>query len=207
MRLVRWTAWVLVGLLLAAVGGYAGWQTMHAPATPTAQSVAQASVRSEFELVDHRGKVVTEADYADRWQLVFFGFTHCPDVCPTTLSMMARVLDLLGIDADRIAPLFITVDPERDTPPVLAEYVSAFHPGIVGLTGTAEQVRAAAASFRVFFGRETDQAAPDGYMMSHSGYIYLMRPSGVYEAVFSEHRDEPELIAAAIRQRFAGVQG
>ncbi len=158
-------------------------------------------VKSEFDLIDHRGNQVSEAAFAGRWQLVFFGFTYCPDICPTTLATIAQVLDLLGGQAKRVAPLFITVDPERDTPEILAEYVSAFHPEITGLTGTPEQVRAATRSFRIFYGKQNDEHAPGGYVMSHSGYIYLMDPEGRYEAVFTEKRDSAEQIAAAIKQR------
>ncbi|MEQ9639607.1 MAG: SCO family protein, partial [Alphaproteobacteria bacterium] len=153
------------------------------------------------ELVDHRGNRVNQADFAGQWQLVFFGFTFCPDICPTTLATIAQVLDSLGARTDRLTPLFITVDPERDTPEVLAEYVAAFHPRIVGLTGTTEQVRAAARSFRIYHGRQADEYAPDGYVMSHSGYIYLMDTEGRYEAVFTEKRDSAEQIAAAINRR------
>lgn len=161
----------------------------------------EADIRSDFNLVDHTGRPVTEADYADHWQLVFFGFTNCPDVCPTTLAYMATVLDLLGADAEQVAPLFITVDPERDTPEVMANFISNFHPRLVGLTGSRTQVSEAAQSFKVYHEQLANAEAPDGYTMAHSGYIYLMRPNGRFEAVFLEGDQPPEDLAKAIETR------
>ena len=158
-------------------------------------------MRSAFTLTDHTGRAVTEADFAGRWQLVFFGFTHCPDICPTTLAYMASVFDLLGDEADRVAPLFITVDPARDTVPVMAEYVSVFHPRLTGLTGTEAQVAEAARNFRTWFERTEDATAPDGYFMAHAGHLYLMRPDGAFEAVFLEGDQPPEALAEEIEMR------
>ncbi|WP_206419880.1 SCO family protein [Minwuia thermotolerans] len=173
--------------------------------TPAPQESGQATrtgeavIRSEFTLTDHTGKRVTEAAFLGRWQLAFFGFTHCPDVCPTTLAYMARVLDMLGDTAERVAALFITVDPGRDTPEALAEYVSAFHPGLVGLTGSEADIAAAANAFRVFYERMEQDSAPDGYVMAHSGYIYLMTPDGQFETGFREGDQPPEEMARKIR--------
>ncbi|MBA5775579.1 SCO family protein [Stappia sp. F7233] len=161
----------------------------------------EADVRSEFTLTDHTGRQVTQADYSDRWQLVFFGFTHCPDVCPTTLAYMASVLDRLGGNADRVAPIFITVDPARDTVPVMAEYVSAFHPRLIGLTGSEAQTAEAARNFRTWFERSDDASAPDGYFMAHAGHIYLMRPDGAFEAVYQEGGQSSEALAEEIRKK------
>ncbi len=161
----------------------------------------EADIRSVFTLTDHTGQVVTQADYSDRWQLVFFGFTNCPDVCPTTLAYMASVLDILGDDADQVAPMFITVDPERDTVQVMAEYVSVLHPRLIGLTGTEVQIAEAARNFRTWYERTEDDSAPNGYFMAHGGYIYLMRPGGTYEAVFQEGGQTPEDLAETIRRK------
>ncbi|MEP0337146.1 MAG: SCO family protein [Alphaproteobacteria bacterium] len=185
-----------------ATAGIAGWRTFKPESpVPTARQLGQAMIKSQFTLTDHHGRTVTEQDFHGRWQLVFFGFTFCPDICPTTLSVMAQVLDTLGDDAKRLAPLFITVDPERDTPEVLAEYVGAFHSNIIGLTGTSEQIKQAAKSFRVFYGKTEKVEAPGGYVMGHSGYMYLMTPDGSYDAVFSENLHPPEKIAAEIQKR------
>lgn len=201
LPLIRRAAWLAVLVLIVAVSGYAGWQVFNPPSPPTAKQVGQALVKSEFDLVDHHGNSVTEKDFKGRWQLVFFGYTFCPDICPTTLATIAEVLDALGNDVDQVAPLFITVDPERDTREVVAEYVAAFHPKLIGLTGTPEQVKAAAESFRVYYAKAEEADAPNGYLMAHSGYIYLMTPDGEYEAVFTENRNPPEEIAADIKRR------
>ncbi len=195
---------MLWGAAAAALLGAAGAVAFLAYGPPPAPRVAytgEADVRSKFTLTDHTGRAVTEADFAGRWQLVFFGFTYCPDICPTTLAYMASVLDLLGDKADRVASLFITVDPERDTVPIMAEFVSAFHPRLIGLTGSAEQVAAAAEEFKVYYEKREDGTAPDGYLMSHSGYIYLMRPDGRFEAVFREGDQPPEQLVDEILVR------
>lgn len=202
LRIVRRVAWGVVVVAAISVAGVAGWRTfMPEPSLPTARQLGQAMIKSKFTLTDHHGRIVTEKNFKGQWQLVFFGFTFCPDVCPTTLSVMAQVLDLLEDDAKSLAPLFITVDPERDTPEVMAEYVEAFHPRIVGLTGTPEQIKQAAKSFRVFYGKTEKADAPGGYVMGHSGYMYLMTPEGTYDAVFSENLHPPEKISEEIRQR------
>lgn len=190
-----------IALALIAVGLLA--LRMQAEPEPQVTYRGEADIRSEFSLVNHTGRAVTEDDYAGHWQLVFFGFTHCPDICPTTLAYMGNVLDLLGEKADRVAPLFVTVDPKRDTPEVLSEYVAAFHPRITGLTGTDVQVAAAAEAFKVYYERLEDERAPDGYLMAHAGHIYLMRPDGRFEAVFLEGDQPPEALAEEISMRIA----
>lgn len=200
-HLIRLSAWLTVLVLIMAVTVYTGLQVFNSPSRPTAGQTGRALVKSEFELVDHRGNRVTEQDFKGRWQLVFFGYTFCPDICPTTLTTMAEVLDALGDDVDQVAPLFITVDPERDTKEVVAAYVAAFHPKLIGLTGTPEQVKAAAKSFRVYYAKAEKADSPDGYLIAHSGYIYLMTPAGEYEAVFTENRNPSEELAAEIKKR------
>ncbi|KZD03056.1 SCO family protein [Oceanibaculum pacificum] len=198
LRRARLVIWAGAAALLLSAGGALTLRAYLAPQPPQAISSGEADIRSEFSLTDHTGRAVTEADFAGRWQLVFFGFTHCPDICPTTLAYMASVLDLLGPQADRVAPLFITVDPVRDTVPVMAEYVSAFHPRLVGLTGTEAQVAEAAQAFRTWYERVEEETAPDGYMMAHAGHIYLMDPDGRFEAVFQERDQPPEAVAEEI---------
>ena len=201
LRIVRLVAWGAAAVALLGAAAVVAFLAYGPPPAPRVAYTGEADVRSKFTLTDHTGSAVTEADFVDRWQLVFFGFTYCPDICPTTLAFMASVLDLLGEEADRVAPLFITVDPERDTVPVMAEFVSAFHPRLVGLTGSAEQVAAAAEEFKVYYEKLEDESAPDGYLMAHSGYIYLMRPGGRFEAVFREGDQPPEQLADEILER------
>lgn len=201
LRRIRLVLWGTVAAVLLVTGGALMLRTHVPPPTPEVSSVGETDIHSEFSLTDHSGRAVTEADFTGRWQLVFFGFTHCPDICPTTLAYMASVLDLLGPEADRVAPLFITVDPARDTVPVMAEYVSAFHPRLMGLTGSEAQVAEATRNFRTWYERMDDEDAPDGYMMAHAGHIYLMRPDGQFETAFQERDQPPEDMAEQVLAR------
>jgi protein SCO1/2 len=168
----------------------------------TAQQVARHIVTREFSLIDHRGNSVTDEDFRGSWPLIFFGYTYCPDVCPTTLAVVGLVMDALGEDAAKVQPLLITVDPARDTPEVMAEYVDAFHPRLIGLTGSEIQVAAAAQSHRAYYAKvlmfEGDKIIEDEYAMDHSAYLYLMDPDGVYATVFSP-TDTADEIAEKIR--------
>ena len=169
----------------------------------TAQQIARDIVTGEFSLIDHHGNAVTDESYRGSWLLIFFGYTYCPDVCPTSLGVVALVMDELGEDAAKVQPLFISVDPQRDTPEVLADYVDAFHPRIVGLTGSPEQVAAAAQSHRAYYIKapveEGAEISETEYAMDHSAYLYLMDAQGVYAHVFSP-TDTAEEIAAGIRK-------
>ncbi len=200
-RLLMSILWGTIAVALTGLAIFWALDNYLGKGSKTVRYSGEADIRSEFSLIDHTGQEVTQADYADRWQLVFFGFTNCPDVCPTTLAYMASVLDLLGKDADQVAPIFITVDPERDTVPVMAEYVSVFHPSLIGLTGTEAQVTEAARNFRTWYERTEDNSAPDGYFMVHGGYIYLMQPGGEFEAVYQEGGQPPEVLAQEIRKK------
>jgi protein SCO1/2 len=206
LRRIRFSLWILVAAAVLALGGAYFVRTIGVREPPPPVTVGEAAIRSEFSLIDHNGNRVTEADFLGRWQLVFFGFTHCPDVCPTTLAYMANVLDRFGGEVERVAPIFITVDPSRDTPEVMAEYVQAFHPKLVGLTGSEAEVAAAAQSFRVYYERMEEETAPDGYLMAHSGHIYLMTPEGRFEDVFREGDQSAEEMAADVLARMNGKQ-
>ncbi|HRM73767.1 MAG TPA: SCO family protein [Paracoccus sp. (in: a-proteobacteria)] len=168
MRIFLWLAVALAGL-----GAFFLYQRQAVTVTQIDQAF-----RPEFTLADAQGQARSSADFRGRYQLIFFGFTNCPDVCPTTLSEVAQVMDDLGSDAEKVQPLFISIDPERDRKLGLAEFTSAFHPSILGLAGDAAATKAAADSFRIFFEREDDAAAPDGYTMSHSPALYLVGPEG-----------------------------
>lgn len=166
------TLWTAVAVALAGYGALV-WRT-GAPDSGTVVTIEQ-SFRPEFRLTDATGRAVTNSDFAGRFQLVFFGFTNCPDICPTTLSEVADVMDALGPDAARVQPLFISVDPERDAGAGLADYTAAFHPAIVGLTGSADATRATAASFKIVYQKEPQG---DTYSMGHSAALYLIGPDG-----------------------------
>ena len=145
----------------------------------------KALVGGPFSLTDSSGKRVTDKDFRGRDMLVFFGFTSCPDICPASLQLMSAVLDKLGPKADRITPIFITIDPERDTAPKLDEYVKHFSPRIVGLTGTPDEIAAAAKAYRVYYNKVPNKAVPGDYTMDHTGIIYLMDANGDYVTHFT----------------------
>lgn len=144
----------------------------------------KAAVGGPFSLVDHTGKAVSDSDYRGRFMLVFFGYTHCPDVCPSGLQTMSAALDKLGAKAAQIQPLFITLDPARDTPEQLSLYVQSFNPRIVGLTGSAEDVAKAAKAYRVYYKRVEDPQSAASYTFDHSSYMYLMDTNGEFVAPF-----------------------
>ena len=154
---------------------------------------ASHSIRGTFELRDHDGRDVTEQSYRDKYVLVFFGFTHCKVVCPRALSRLSNVLDRLGPRADRIQPLYVTVDPQRDNPAVMKEFLSSAYPRFTGLTGSEEQIRTAQESFRVFSRPAPDPDDPDGYRMPHSAFTYVLGPDGSYLTHFADVVGEVEL--------------
>jgi len=193
---------IATGLALLVAGSWV-WASWTAAEYQPASG--RALIESDFSLTDHTGKAVTDEDFQGKWQLVFFGFTHCPDVCPTTLATVAQVLEALGGDADEVAPLFVTVDPERDTPESMAEYIAQFDPRIIGLTGSPEQLEAAARAFRVYYNKVTREGMPGGYSMDHSTFLYLMDPEGAYAAHFSP-QDKPAKIAQDIREYLKGEE-
>jgi protein SCO1/2 len=169
-------------------------------ATPSAGGVQLPQglvLGGPFALVDHTGKAVTEADFAGRFLLVYFGFTYCPDVCPTELGIVAAALDAMESQGERVTPVFVSIDPERDTPEAMADYVSRFHPRMVGLTGTPEQVAATARAYRVFYAKVSRPEMSE-YLMDHSSFIYLVGPDGRVRALFRSNT-APEAIAEAVR--------
>ena len=159
-------------------------------------------VKGNFDLIDQRGQSVTEHSFDGKLRLVFFGFTRCPDICPTTLFEVARAMRRLGDDASNVQPIFISVDREHDTPERLASYVAAFHPSMVGLTGTVQQLDAVADSFNVTYGVEpgSDGAAgPDSVF--HSSYLFLMDRQGRFLDVFG-YGSKADAIEAKLREYF-----
>ena len=138
--------------------------------------VTGASFGKSLELTDHNGQRRTLADFRGRVVVLFFGFTHCPDVCPTTMAEMAQVMKELGPDAARVQVLFITVDPERDTPDVLSRYVPAFHPSFLGLHGNAEDTAKVAREFKIHFQKQ--KLASGGYTVDHSAGTYILDAEG-----------------------------
>ena len=134
-----------------------------------------------YLLMDANGRAVTNADFPGQFQLIAFGYTYCPDICPTTLVEAAAIMNQLGDRSDRVQPIFITVDPERDTPQVLATYTAYFHPGIIGLTGSTSLIARAAENFNARYEKVTEPGAPaDRYHVDHSAGMYLLGPDGSY---------------------------
>ncbi|MCW8951915.1 MAG: SCO family protein, partial [Rhodospirillales bacterium] len=152
-----------------------------------------------FMLVDHNGKTVTDADFRGRFLLVFFGYTFCPDICPTALSTVADAFDLLGDEAEKVEALFISVDPARDTVPVMHEYVAHFHPRITGLTGPEPLIADAAKKYKARYKKVIPPGSkPDEYLIDHSAGVLLMGPKGEFLKKFL-HGIKPEEMAEGIR--------
>ena len=143
----------------------------------------RSHVGGPFTLIDHTGKQRTDADFRGKLLIVYFGYTTCPDICPTELMQIGLAVDKLGAAGDEVQPLFISVDPERDTPAVLAPYVAQFHPRLIGLTGTPQQIRSVADSYKAYYAKYTP---PDGaiYLIDHTGFVYLVGRDGQYAGFF-----------------------
>jgi protein SCO1 len=183
----------LAGLLVLAAGGLLGLAYRDDPKGAAGTLLASA-IGGPFHLVDQNGKPFGDSDLKGKWHLVFFGYTHCPDACPTALNEMALALDHLGKERDDVGIVFITVDPERDTTEALKSYVESFDAPMVALTGTAEEVAQAAKGYRVYYAKHP---RVDGdYDMDHSAVIYVMDPQGRFVATFT-----PDSTAEAIAQR------
>lgn len=171
---------IVAGFLIGALVGVA--LLVFNTETPGSRVVTsgKALVGGPFELVGKDGKTVTDQDFRGRHMLVFFGFTHCPDICPAELQVMAAAVEDLGADADKVVPIFISVDPERDTPEAVTAYVENFGPSFVGLTGSPEAIAEAAKAYRVTYRKFQDESMGDNYSVDHSSLVYLMGPDGEY---------------------------
>jgi protein SCO1 len=165
-----------------------------APIIPTASAVG-----GPFQLTDHHGKPISDADLKGKPYLAFFGFTHCPDICPSTLFDVSEIFRALGPEGDRARALFVTVDPERDTVPVLKDYLSNFDPRLIGVTGSAEELNKMLKAFRVYYKKVP---TPSGdYTMDHTSLVYLMDKEGRFVAPFNMKR-RPKEAAAELRRYF-----
>ena len=167
------------------------------PRPGTVISTGEAAIGGPFTLTDQNGAVRSDADFRGRYTLVYFGYTNCPDVCPTTLVVMAEALKRLGPAGDGIVPIFISVDPARDTPAVLKNYLASFGPQFVGLTGSAQAIAKVAKAYRVYYRRQPEKA---GYSVDHSNYIFLMGPDGRFVSVFDETLG-PDGLAKALKKQ------
>lgn len=188
---------VVLAFLVGAGAAMALFAYRDAPSGASVRISGKALVGGPFNLVDHTGKAVTDQDFRGRLMLVFFGFTNCPDVCPAELQIFDAALDKLGTGAEDVAPIFITVDPARDTVEQMASYVSNFGPRLTGLTGTPEQIAAAAKAYRVYYAKVPDEGSTAGYTMDHTAIAYLMDRRGEYATHFAYGTD-PDAMAAKI---------
>lgn len=179
---------------------HAGAEAMPAPQPlPGDQATAGSSVGGAFTLTDHNGQTITEKSWPGKHKLVFFGFTHCPDICPATLDKLTTALGTLGAEGEKIQPLFITTDAGRDTPEVMKAYISGYHPSIVGLTGTEEQLKAAQETYKVYAAK-VPGADAGAYTMDHSAFVFLMSPDDRLLDIFKKD-DTAEDISAKIKMR------
>lgn len=169
------------------------------------QSEGKALIGGDFTLINQEGRTVREKDFHGRVMLVFFGFTHCPDICPVTAATFGKTLELLGDKANGVAPVFISVDPTRDTPEVLKEYFANIDTRIIGLTGTPEQIKQVTAAYKAYFAKSKTETAyvehenkhEDGeYNIDHSGFIYVMDKNGAYIQHFPYDADAQEIASA-----------
>jgi cytochrome oxidase Cu insertion factor (SCO1/SenC/PrrC family) len=159
-------------------------------------------VGGPFTLIDQNGKTRTDADFRGKLLIIYFGYTTCPDVCPTDLLQIGLAVDKLGAAGDEVQPIFISIDPDRDTPEVLARYVPLFHPRLIGLTGSAAQLRSVADAYKAYYARYQPEGG-DAYLMDHTGFIYLMGRSGEYLGFFPPGTTADRL-AEIVRQHLAG---
>lgn len=183
-------------ILLIAFNMYSN----HAARVEYTATSGQAAIGSSFTLTNQRGEKVSDTDFRDKLMLVFFGFTNCPAICPTDLAIMSTVMTELGNEAEKVAPIFITVDPERDTVEQLLLYMQNFHPSITALTGTQAEIDNVLAGYKIY-ARKVENEMMEGYMFDHSAYTYLMDKSGNYITHFP-HDSKPEEIVKTLKQNF-----
>jgi protein SCO1/2 len=167
-------------------------------ATPADDDQPEIGIVSRYLLMDHKGRAVSDQDFLGRFQLIAFGYTFCPDICPTTLAEMSLIMEKLGKRAELLQPIFITVDPERDTPEALRRYTEYFHPRIIGLTGSPELVRRVADHFKVRYEKHWEPGAEKNqYSVDHSAGMYLLGPNGGFLGKFA-YATPPQEVADRI---------
>lgn len=196
MRTYQFILIAVTAIVVAAIAAY----VLYGGGQPGGRGVAQ--IGGPFTLVDQNGRERRSSDFRGQYMLIYFGYTYCPDVCPTALQVMTRAMDELDPETGkRITPIFITIDPERDTVEQIRSYVGNFHPRMVGLTGPHEQIADTARKYRVYFGKaKGDGAEPgDDYLMDHSSIVFLMDPEGGYVTHFT-HTTAPDKMAEALRK-------
>ncbi len=169
----------LAFVALAAAAIFLALKEPDGPLSPAAVNIAGADIGGPFALTDHTGARISSAKLIDGPVLIYFGYTFCPDICPVDVTVMASAVDLLAEQGFDVTPVFITIDPARDTPEALAYYAEAMHPRMIALTGTGEEVKAAAAAYKVFYQQVDLEDSAADYLMSHSTFTYFVTPDGL----------------------------
>ena len=190
----------VAGALVAVIVAAAIWLALAdrpVQLSPSMLNVEGADIGGPFELTAQTGERVTSAELIDGPTLIYFGYTFCPDVCPLDVQKMSRAVDILAERGVEVTPVFITVDPERDTPEELAKWAAAVHPDLVALTGSPQDIRAAADAYKVYFQKAEVEGSAAGYLMNHTSYFYLMTPEAGITAMF-RHDVTPEDLASDI---------
>jgi protein SCO1/2 len=176
---------ILAGFLAGGVSALGLFLLQNTNPGPKQISTGKALIGGPFTLTEHTGRRVTEEDFKGRFTLIYFGYTFCPDVCPAELQVMSAALDQLGKKGEKVTPVFVTIDPERDTVEQMKSYVSNFHKRLVGLTGSLKEIRAATKVYRIYYKKVADDSSSTDYLMDHSSIVYLMSPEGEYLAHFA----------------------
>ena len=176
---------IVAGFLIGAIAGAAVLVLTGSFSGPTVATSGKALIGGPFTLVDQHGNTVTDQDFRGRFMLVFFGFTHCPDICPAQLQVMSASLDALGPDGAEVVPIFVTLDPERDTPAIMGDYVKNFGARFVGLTGSPDAIAAAAKGYRIAYSKFQEDPTKSDYSIDHSALVYLMGKDGEYVTHFA----------------------
>ena len=195
MRAVRVTLWVLVALASA----YAAWLFIPHILDDRSENAVRL-IGGPYSMMNHNGEIVSEKTFSGKPVAMFFGFTYCPDICPTTLARLTALMTKLGPDADKLQVILVSVDPQRDTPDVLKSYLSAFDPRFVGLTGTPAQLEAFAKNYRFYYNKVSLEGAD--YTVDHSAGVYLFKASGEFQGTFDAHEADEvalEKLRMAIR--------
>jgi len=200
-------AFLLAAACAIALGIWVGdvWLRPGAGSTE-GRTAGTVAIGGSFRLVDQNGNERNDAEFRGKLMMIYFGYAFCPDACPTALQAMTVALDRLGPASDQVTPIFITVDPERDTAAQLKLYAENFHPRLVALTGSAEQVAEAAKAYRVYYAKQKDANTTGGYLMDHTSIVYLMARDGRYLTHFT-HTTSPDAMASEIKKYLgAGAQ-
>ena len=171
---------IILAVVLVAAAALAGTESLLIIRLSEVATSGRATIGGPFTLVATNGQTVSDRTYRGKWVLTYFGYTSCPDACPTALTDISIALEKLGTDAGKMQPLFVTVDPQRDTRKIMSEYLKSFDPQIIGLTGTKDQIDSVIKEYHLYVSKEKSDSDSDNYFVSHSSYIYLMDPQGTF---------------------------